>query len=170
MKEIVHNRDNLTMNDINDHVYRSRGIIVNSKNEILLGKCSGIYQFPGGHLEGEETMLECLKREVKEETGIDIGNYNEEPFFKVRYLTKNYPNEGNNRYTEFNYYRILTDELFDLKNVNYDDYEKENHYKLEYVSLDDFDRVLDETVNENARNEHLYKELKKVIREYKEIF
>ena len=88
MKEIVHNRDNLTMNDIDDQVYRSRGIIVNSKNEILLGKCCGVYQFPGGHLENNETMLECLRREVLEETGIDIGEYSEEPFFRIRYFTK----------------------------------------------------------------------------------
>ena len=51
MKIVVHNDDNLKENDINERIYRARGVIINSRDEILLGYCTGTYQFPGGYLE-----------------------------------------------------------------------------------------------------------------------
>ena len=72
MKIVVHNDDNLKENDINERIYRARGVIINSRDEILLGYCKGTYQFPGGYLEEGETIEECLKREVQEETGLVI--------------------------------------------------------------------------------------------------
>lgn len=32
------------------------------------------WQFPGGHLESEESVIACAQREVKEETGLTIKN------------------------------------------------------------------------------------------------
>jgi ADP-ribose pyrophosphatase YjhB (NUDIX family) len=34
----------------------------------------GLWQLPGGGLEPEETVIDCLKREIKEETNIDVIN------------------------------------------------------------------------------------------------
>lgn len=34
----------------------------------------GEYAFPGGHLEFGESIIECAKRETREETGIEIKN------------------------------------------------------------------------------------------------
>ena len=44
---------------------------------LLLGRRTGSHgeqswQFPGGHLEVGESVLECAAREVREETGLDI--------------------------------------------------------------------------------------------------
>ncbi len=53
-------------------------VILNDKNEVLLlqasniTKISGKWGFPGGHINHEETIEESLKREVKEETNIEI--------------------------------------------------------------------------------------------------
>ena len=34
---------------------------------------NGIYEFPGGKVEDNETEIEALKREIKEECGIDLS-------------------------------------------------------------------------------------------------
>ncbi len=50
-------------------------LIYNNKNEIFLAKCSkwkNKWVVPGGHLEYGETLDNCVKREVKEETDLDI--------------------------------------------------------------------------------------------------
>tara|TARA_B100001971_G_C17841543_1_gene358845 strand:+ start:87 stop:473 length:387 start_codon:yes stop_codon:yes gene_type:complete len=52
--------------------------IIEKDNKILIGrrgpgeKLSGLWEFPGGKLEDGETHQECLKRELKEEMGIDV--------------------------------------------------------------------------------------------------
>jgi len=55
------------------------GVIVLKDEKILLGKRrgkhgSGEYSCPGGHLEFGESFVDCVKRETKEESGVDIGN------------------------------------------------------------------------------------------------
>jgi nucleoside triphosphatase len=52
-------------------------VIYNDKNEILLTKASkwgDYWQIPGGHVELGETCEEALKREILEETGLEIDN------------------------------------------------------------------------------------------------
>lgn len=55
-------------------------LIKNDKDEVLLGlrissHGSGEWSFPGGHLEFGETIFETAKREVKEETDLDIDKF-----------------------------------------------------------------------------------------------
>ncbi len=50
-------------------------LIVNKDGEILLAKSHkwfDKYTLPGGHIEVGETMAEAVKREVKEEVGLDV--------------------------------------------------------------------------------------------------
>jgi len=51
------------------------GLIINQKGEILLCKSykwSNLWIVPGGHIEYGETIEKAIKREVKEEVGLDI--------------------------------------------------------------------------------------------------
>ena len=51
-------------------------LIVNPKGKIFLMKShkfNGMFVVPGGHIELGETMEQALKREVKEETNLDIS-------------------------------------------------------------------------------------------------
>jgi 8-oxo-dGTP diphosphatase len=62
------------------------GIIVNDGNVLLLNTVhTGTYSLPGGGIEIGETIENALKREVREETGIEIEIVNffrfEEQFF-----------------------------------------------------------------------------------------
>lgn len=51
------------------------GLILNTKNEVLLVKShkwKDMYTMPGGHIELGEKIEDTLKREMKEETGLDV--------------------------------------------------------------------------------------------------
>ena len=55
------------------------GVIVVKDGKILIGKRKnahgeGTWAFPGGHLHFGESWEDCARGEVKEETGIEIGN------------------------------------------------------------------------------------------------
>ena len=51
-------------------------MVFNQKGEVLIErrKDNGKYCFPGGSIDLNETVLEGLKREIKEETGIESKN------------------------------------------------------------------------------------------------
>ena len=169
MKEVIYNDDNLKDEDMDELVVRTKGLIINSKNEISLGYSHGTYQFTGGHLEEGESLEECLVREIKEETGIELKEYSMKPFYKTVYYTKNYYDSGKNRKNEIYFYIIKTDEVADMSNSNLDDWEKDGNYEIRVIPLDEVENVLNSTLNDNPINEVIYKEMLNVLNEYKNL-
>ncbi|MEC4747616.1 NUDIX hydrolase [Methylomicrobium sp. Wu6] len=54
------------------------GLLVNRQNQVLLIKrdkppAQGLWSVPGGKLEAGEALVECCRREVKEETGLEVN-------------------------------------------------------------------------------------------------
>lgn len=168
MKEILYNKDNLTKEDITETVVRVKMLLVNSKNEVLLGFCNKTYQFPGGHQEEGETLIDCVKREVLEETGIQLILSEAEPFFIIRHYNKNYHGTVENRCSEIYYFEIKTDEQYDLSKADYTESEKEGNFELRYVDLDKVEEVLNESISWNEKNAVIVPEMLAVFKEYKE--
>ncbi len=55
-------------------------MLQNNKGEVILGLRQGSHgaeewSFPGGHLDFGETIFETAKREVKEETDLEVGEF-----------------------------------------------------------------------------------------------
>ena len=169
MKEIIYNSDNLKEEDIDELVIRTKGLIINSKNEITLGYSHKTYQFPGGHLEENESLEECLLREIKEETGIILNNYNMKPFFKTVYYTKNYHNSKRNRKNEIYFYIINTDEVVNIENISLTDHEKEGKFILKTIPLSEVENTLINSIKDNPINEVIVNEMLEVLKEYKNL-
>ena len=166
MKEIIYNYDYLSEEDITEVVVRIKVLLINNGN-ILLGNERSIYQFPGGHLEEGETFEECLKREIKEETGMDIENNEiEKPFMKVSYLNKDYPTKGVNRKSEIYYYAIKTSKTPNLDKVNYTENEKEGNFKLESIPLNKVINILKDNIPNNEKNKVITPDMIMAIEEY----
>jgi len=166
MKEIIYNYDYLNDEDITDIVIRMKALIINNKN-ILLGNENDIYQFPGGHLEDKETFEECLKREVLEETGIELFDSEiKRPFMKVTFMNKDWPEVGKNRKAEIYYYLIETDKKPNMSKVNYTEHEKKGNFKVEFVPLNESISIIEKNISKNEKNKVIAPDMIMAIKEY----
>lgn len=167
MKEIIYNYDNLTNEDMNDLVIRTKALIINDENKILIGNENSKFQFPGGHLENNESLTDCLKREIKEETGIEVNDSDiKGPFMKITYLNRNHPKEGINRKNEIYYYIVKTNKKVNLSNTNYTDHEKETNFKIEEFYLDEAIDKIKENMPNNEMNRVVSPDMIYAIEEY----
>lgn len=166
MKEIIYNYNYLNDEDITEVVVRTKALIVNNKN-IILGNEDNIFQFPGGHLEENETFTECLKREVLEETGIEIDdNEIKKPFMKVTYLNKDWPTIGQNRKSEIYYYLIETNKNPNISKVKYTEHEKQGNFKILSIPLSESISVIENNISKNEKNKVIAPDMIMAIREY----
>lgn len=169
MKEILYNYDNLKLEDIDEVVIRTKGLIINSNNGITLGYSHKTYQFPGGHLEEGETLEECLLREIEEETGIEIKDARLKPFEKITYYNKNYHKSGKNRKNDIYYYIINTDANFDMNNSKLDEWEKDGNFTVKTFPIENVEQVLIDSIPDNPINKVIVEEMLDIFKEYNKI-
>ena len=138
----------------------------------MLGFCHNTYQFSGGHLEENETLLDCLKREIKEETGIELEDYeiNKNIIEKNTHYTRNYRNTNKNRKNKIYYYIIKTNKLPNINNSHLDKNEIEGNYIIKMININNVENILIDSISLNEINKIIVEEMLDVINEYKKIY
>lgn len=169
MKTIIYNKENVTDEEVTRRVIRVKALLINSKNELLLGYSHDTYQFIGGHIEEGEDMIEGLKREVEEESGIVLKDEKINPFFLRKKYLRNYPNESDVSCYEYYYYTINTDRLPNLGNVNYTEAEKVGKFELRYIPLDQLEEEFEENKKVSERTAIVQEENLEAIKIYKNL-
>lgn len=167
MKNLIINQDNLKEEDMTEIVRRVKILLINSKNEILLGYSNNEYQCPGGHIEDKESNIDAINREIEEETGIKLNIKEAEPFACSYGYYRDWPSIGKNRKTEIYYYEIKTDKKPNIENTKYTESEKEGKFELRYIPIN---KVENEFINNSKKygDKHgITKEMLKVFEIYK---
>ena len=108
-----------------------RGIILNEAGEVAMiySKKYHFYKFPGGGIEGDETHLEALAREIKEETGMTLLPDSVKEFGEVLRMQSG---DDNTIFVQQNFYYTckVADEIGEQE---LDDKEKEMEFVLKFV-------------------------------------
>lgn len=167
MKQLITNKYNLTDSDMTEVVKRVKVLLVNSNNDVLLGYSHNNYQFPGGHVEENETLVQAVNREVLEETGIELNITNIEPFACAIGYYKDWPAEEKNRKIEIYYYEVKTDEKPNLENTDYTENEKDGNFELRYIPLLNVENVLRTNAEEYGDKKGIAREMIDLFGVYK---
>lgn len=169
MKEFVINDDNLKDKDIEMKVIRVKGLIFNSKGNILLAFNNNTYQFPGGHLDQGENIDECMRREINEEVGIDLEVV-EDPFLCIETYDNDYFGTGKKVLNTIYYYRFFTDKEPDFSKVKYDELEQKSDFDLFYVDFSNIEKFLNSKVESLEIDPKIAREMLHVVKEYNKIY
>lgn len=169
MKRVIINEDNLDIKKVEDSVIRVKALMVNDKNELLVVHNNYTYQFPGGHWRDNESLEESLKREIKEETGIDSTIENG-PFMVIEEYYDNYLDTGKTRCNKMYYYIVKCNAGPKVEEMNLSELERTTDFNLFYIPIKDMEQFLRESMVNKSIENVIGKEMLAVMQEYKEKF
>lgn len=150
VNQVIHNEDNLTLNDPNKVTLRAKLIVENNNDEILICHMGVKYFLIGGHIDNDESDEQCLTREVAEESGVTLNFSNILPIASSNYINKDYPQNGDITYTNTNYYAIKYDLVPNIEMQNLTEEEKKENFKLMYIPKNEVINFLENTKEINA--------------------
>lgn len=150
VNQVIHNEDNLTLNDANRVTRRAKLIVENNNDEILICHMGVKYFLIGGHIDNDESDEQCLTREVAEESGVTLDFSNILPIASSNYINKDYPKNGDITYTNTNYYAIKYDLVPNIEMQNLTEEEIKENFKLMYIPKNEVINFLENTKEINA--------------------
>lgn len=150
VNQVIHNEDNLTLNDVNRVTRRAKLIVENNNDEILICHMGIKYFLIGGHIDNDESDEQCLTREVAEESGVTLNFSNILPIASSNYINKDYPKNGDITYSNTNYYAIKYDLVPNIEMQNLTEEEKKENFKLMYIPKNEVINFLENNKEINA--------------------
>ena len=137
----------------------SRAIIIRNNKVLMVHSLMyDYYKFPGGGIENNETNIEALIRETKEEAGLNIIKETIKPYGYVHRVSKSDCGDCD-IFIQDNYYYLCSVEDR-IESQKLDDYEEYEHFTLEEV---DYKIAIDTNMNKD----HGPKDMTMLIREAK---
>ena len=126
------NYDHLEKNDIKTKIHKVRAIIFNIEGKIYITNMDDSYNLPGGHVENKEDIKSTLKRELKEELGIEVHKKEMQYIGNYVFYHKDFPGiqEKVNRENNVDLFYILKPKEIELNRVKLTNYEKHYHFCL----------------------------------------
>lgn len=164
--KIIINHDNLVPDENWQFFYKVRAIIEDDNGNFMISHEAGKHIFPGGSCEKGETNLEAIKREIKEEAGIEL---NDDEFIEILELEALY-----GKYFDFRtrlfvprctrtvYYYARCSSKIDTSKMQLSDDEKSQAFKIAFVNSDDLIQFL-ETDHSKAINGAIFDEENRII-------
>ena len=119
-----------------------RGIILDDKGNVAMiySQKYHFYKFPGGGIEGDETHIETLAREIKEETGMTLIPESVKEFGEVLKIQKGDEAGENTIHIQQNfYYTCNVEKKIGLQSL--DDGEKALDFVLQFIPIKEAIRV-----------------------------
>ena len=120
-RDFVHN-NNLYHRHVSCFILNKKGEVLLQRRSITKKKNPGIWSKTGGHVDTGETVIDALKREVKEEIGLEMDDNN--IFFMNKFKSTN-PN-----YFSYGYIYITDNKISDYK-LQLDEVDKVEYFKIE---------------------------------------
>lgn len=166
MRVNIHKAKGIADKDVTNVVIRIKALLINNDN-IYIASEGSEYHFPGGHLEENESFEDCLKREVKEETGIVISDKDIiEPIYESIQYFKDNPRKGEVRRCETYYYVMKTNEKVNLNNINLTNEEKNGNFKIIELPISNVIDFLNDNISNHYMNKYIIPDMIEAIKEY----
>jgi len=171
MKEIILNKARLKDDELTDVIEKARIVLRNDNDEIVFARFGRVYMLPGGKIELGETPVDTVKRELMEETTINILLDDTEPFAVVYNYLRDYELEDGtlvNRLVKTYYFTGFTsDDTIEYFILTQN--EKEDNLRGFFIELEDGIELLQDYNKENPKATYLALETLKVLEEYKNL-
>ena len=125
---------------------KSAGCVILNENKVLLilQKNGDFWGFPKGHLEENETEIEAAKREVLEETGIEVI-IDENKRYETNYIIRNEIDKTSVFYVAKPKSGTLKKQECEVEDIGWFGYEE----ALEKLSFDNYKEVLKKALQAN---------------------
>ena len=171
MKEIVLNKTRLKQDEITEVLDKARIILRNETGEFILSHFERVYFLPGGKIELGENPVDTIKREMKEETNINILLDDTEPFVLVKNYLRDYEAQDGtivNRLVNTYYFTGFTSKD-DIEYFNLTLPEKRDDLRAFYIDMEEARELLKEYNKDNPKATYLALETLKVLDEYEKM-